>query len=291
VPAAGLRWLVFARLAELNRRRDLRAPLERIFPSERLEAFREATGVDLRRVRAGIAAGFAIGTLYMAELGEPEAQRVRERFILRLDEDGIRREPRPGVQRVLGTTRGRPTALLSVDDDFIAVASDDPTLIRIVEAYDARRLGSPSALEGTMLRNLPKPTENVLVAAYAPGPFENDWAKGARGVLGLASGLSLVLRPGAPSHLEAVVTLAGDFAPSPAEHGDSLARSFEDLRQSTLGGLIGLGAVGTPKVVGDLHQLTLTADVPLEPVIERLRAATIGNVHEILDLVPDAQTD
>src|SRR5262249_48012319 len=67
VPAAGLRWLAVARLAELSRAREMRDSLELLFPAARLDAFARSTALDLRSVPVGIAAGFDYATLFVAE--------------------------------------------------------------------------------------------------------------------------------------------------------------------------------------------------------------------------------
>jgi len=290
VPAAGLQWLVFARPADLAKRPDLLSLLEKIFPKPRLDAFQEVTGVDLRRVRAGAIAGFRAGTLYLAELGDPNAALVRERFQAHLDAEGITRTPQSNIHRVFGTTPAGPRALLTVDRDFIAVATDDTSLVRIVEGYVGRRLRSPSALRGVALRALAQPPDDALAAFYAPAPFEGEWA-GDLEPLSEALGASVFLRPGAPGVVVAVIDVAGHFAPDPAPHGDALKRRFEEVCASSTGDLIGLGEVRTSKVVADLHHLTLTAELPLAPIVKGLHAATLGNVHEIFDLVPEPQTD
>jgi len=290
VPAAGLEWLVFARPANLAKRPDLLSLLEKIFPKPRLDAFQEVTGVDLRRVRAGAIAGYPAGTLYLAELGDPSAALVRERFQARLDADGITRSPQANVHRVFGTTTAGPRALLTVDRDFIAVATDDTSLVRIVEGYVGRRLRSPSALSGAALRTLAEPPDDALAALYVPGPFEGQWTNDLA-VLSEALGASVILRPGSPGAMLAVLSVAGHFAPDPATHGEALRRRFDELCSSPTGSLIGLSEVRTPKVVADLHHLTLTAELPLEPIVKGLHAATIGNVHEIFDVVPKRQTD
>src|SRR5690349_10050947 len=71
VPSAGLRWLVVGRPAGLEKRPDLASLLRELFSPTRLEAFRKVTGVDLAKVKLGAIAAFQVGTLYLAELGEP----------------------------------------------------------------------------------------------------------------------------------------------------------------------------------------------------------------------------
>jgi hypothetical protein len=290
VPSAGLRWLVVGRPAGLEKRPDLASLLRELFPPVRLEAFRKVTGVDLTKVKLGAVAGFQVGTLYLAELGESAASDVRERFSERLDEGGIERRPRPAVHRISGTSHDSPRALLTVDEDFVAAAIDDTVLVRIVEAYAARRLRSPSALDGVALRDLPRFREDALVALYATGPFSSDLARAASGVLARTSALSITLVGGAAERLVATLTLAGDYSPDPTAAGEGLATALQDLRGSSLGGLLGLSAVGSPKIVANLHQLTLTTEVPLRSLVHGLHTVISGDVHEIFDLVPPTPT-
>jgi hypothetical protein len=286
VPAAGLRWLVVGRPSALENRPDLASLLRDLFPPVRLDAFRKVTGVNLAKVKLGAVAAYQIGTLYLAELGEPAAKEVRERFSERLDDGGIARQPRPAVHRLSGTSRESPRALLTVDDDFVAVAVDDTVLVRIVEAYAARRLRSPSALNGVALQNLPPFPVDALVALYAAGPFPDDVARGAHGVLAQTTSLSITLSGSTAEHLTATLTLVGDYAPDPREAGERLALAFKDLGASSTGTLIGLASAGSAKVVADLHQLTLTAELPLRPLVRGLHAAISGDVYEIFQLVP-----
>jgi hypothetical protein len=286
VPAAGLRWLVVARPGELEKRPDLASLLRELFPPVRLDAFRKVTGVDLTKVKLGAVAGFQVGTLYLAELGEPVAFDVRERFAERLDAGGMERKPRPKVHRISGTSRESPRALVTVDDDFIAVAVDDTVLAKIVEAYGARRLRSPSALRGAALRALPPLPPDALVALYVAGPFSDDLTRAAHGLLAQTSSLVITIMGSAPESLRATLTLAGDYSPDATAAGERLASAFRELCSSPTGTIVGLSEAGSPKIVPHLHQLTLTADLPLRPVVRGLRALVSGDLHEILDLVP-----
>jgi hypothetical protein len=286
VPSAGLRWLVVGRPAELEKRPDLLSLLAPLFPAVRLDAFRKVTGIDLAKVRIGAVAGFQVGTLYLAKLGEPSASDVRERFAERLDEGGIARHPHPAMHRISGTSNASPRALLTVDDDFVAVAVDDVVLVKIVEAYAARRLRSPSALRGAALRDLPALPDDALLALYAAGPFPEELARAAHGVLGQTSSLVITVSGGAKEELVVTVTLVGDYSPDPSEAATRLGSAFQELCASSTGTLIGLSQTGSPKIVADLHHLTLTAGMPLGPLARGLRAATQGNIHEIFDLVP-----
>jgi hypothetical protein len=286
VPSAGLRWLVVGRPAQLEKRPDLASLLRELFPEVRLDAFRKVTGVDLATVKLGAVAGFQVGTLYLAELGTPAASDVRERFAERLDEGGMERKPRPKLHRISGTSGESPRALVTVDDDFVAVAVDDTVLAKIVEAYDARRLRSPSALRGAALRALPPLPPDALVALYVAGPFSDELTRAARGLLAQTSSLVITVAGGAPERLQATLTMVGDYSPDPIEAGERLTAAFRDLCSSSTGSLIGLSEAASPKIVAHLHQLTLTAELPLRPLVRGLRALVSGDIHEILDLVP-----
>src|SRR5262245_494509 len=154
VPAAGLRWLAVARLADLSRAREMRDALELLFPAARLDAFARATALDLRAVPVGIAAGFDYATLFLAETPWENAA-IEERFVARLAASArVETTPR-GVRRVSGTLGPTPETLVRADRRFVAVSVGDPTPARVVGLYAEGRLAkSPPALKGSALSTL-----------------------------------------------------------------------------------------------------------------------------------------
>jgi hypothetical protein len=171
---------------------------------------------------------------------------------------------------------------VTVDDRMLAFAVDDPTLARIVEAYAERRLKSPTALDGASLSKLPQVAEDTLAAFYAPGPFDDEWRHAVGGLLGSALGLRIALRRGKEATLRAELVAIGEW---PEEDRQARAgRAWTDLASSSTGRLLGLDQAKNVKVVADLHLLTWSADLLLEPLVAGLRAVTIANVPEIFDI-------
>jgi hypothetical protein len=82
VPAAGLRWMVVGRPRALARHPSLAPAISLLLPKERLDAFSAGSGVDLRQLEYGLAAGFDYATLYLAS--PPTRRSGRKRFRSRL---------------------------------------------------------------------------------------------------------------------------------------------------------------------------------------------------------------
>jgi hypothetical protein len=57
--------------------------------------------------------------------------------------------------------------------------------------------------------------------------------------------------------------------------------SWREVTQSSTGLLFGLDQAKNMRIVADLHQLTWSTDLPVEPLVAGLRAATIANVPEM----------
>jgi hypothetical protein len=281
VPAAGLRWMVVARLAELAHTPSLASPLELLFPGPRLAAFAISTGLDLRTVPVGLAAGFDYSILYAAE--SHEGALVESRFVDRLAGAGRITSPHPSVRCISGTLGVVPETFVHVRDKLVAVSVGDPTPARVLELYALERLRrSPPALRGSALATLPA-FDDAPLQLYAPGPFTGEWAAGARGLLGAAVAL------GALGHVEgdalAVrIFLTGRFEPVDAER---LASAWNDLAESSMGKLLGLDrSEAPPQTRAAANQISLEVRLALMPLASGLRAAVAADVWEILDIPP-----
>jgi hypothetical protein len=283
-PAAGLRWLLFARPAKIFADPALSSALASVLPAQRLDAYAASTGVDLRRVPAGIVAGYDLGLLYVAEVPQANGSLVRERFASRLSEGGMVKRVSADVYRVSGTEGDEPRALVTVENRMVALASGDVTLARVAEAYAARRLKSPSALHGAALSTLPAPTDDVLIAGYAPGPFDETSLVAAPRLLAATLALGVTAVPAAdPTSLSLTVTLAGEWA---ADTGpaDELLRVWSELSISPTGRLLGLDSARDIRAHSSARTLTLTLSLPLGHLLQGLRSITFANVPEIFDV-------
>lgn len=282
VPAAGLRWLVTARLRRIFADPELAGAISSVVPRARLEAFAAVTAVELSSVVQAAAAGYDLGTLYAARLATGDGARVRARFEERLTEGAIVKHPRPNLYRIAGTRAETPRALVTVDDRLLIAAVGDPTLARIAEAYAERRLKSPTALAGVSLSTLPAPPSDALVVFYAPGPFSGAWERAAGGLLAPALAVSVTVQHSGRGMLRVEIVVTGDW-PEDGVDGRMHA-AWTEVSESSTGRLFGLEQAKNVKSVAGLHQLTWSLDLPLAPLVAGLRAATVANVSEIFDL-------
>jgi hypothetical protein len=284
VAAAGLRWLVVGRPRELAENAAFVEALSPLFSQKRLQAFTETTGVDLRKTPSALAAGYDFGTLYIAETPS-QNERVQALFAERLLHGAIVRRPHPSLHRVSGTIGTTPQTLVRIDRQLIAVAVGDPTPARVVEAYARRRLErSPTALRGSSLASLPPQLGREPVRLYAPGPFEGAWQTAARGLLGGATAVGVGMRPVEGRRLQVVIFVAGAWGPVP-DAAERLKGAWEDLAQSALGSLLGLGAVrGAPAIESTTDLLSARLELDLAPLVRGLHTAVAGDTWEILDL-------
>jgi hypothetical protein len=282
-PAAGLRWLVIGRPSRLAEAPDLEQNLALIFEQERLDAFAHATGIHLDRLPLGAVAGYDLGTLYLGELEKPEAALVRERFSSKLVEGGIAHK-RQSLHRIVGTTAaGAVRALVTVDERYLAFATGDVTLARVVEAYAENRLRSPTVLRGAGLRELPPLGADALIAFLAPGPFSNEWGGAAGGIVARAHALGIEARRSGAGRLRASLTLVGEWDDSAAAL-QQLELAWSNLRDGPTGQLLGLHQTTHLEARSDLQILTLSADLEVGPLARGLRDATSSDVREILEL-------
>jgi len=284
IPAAGLRWLVVAQLAEIGRMPSVRDSLSRLFPDDRLDAYTAATGLDLRRAEEALVAGFDYGTVYLAETSTANA-RVEELFRNRLPAGAVEHQVHPDLVVLSGMIRETPAALVSERGHLVGVAFGDPTLARIVEAYALGRLESVTAMRGAALATLPARVHDAPVRFYAPGPFQGEWSKGGGGLLGAATAAAVCARPIRFDVVRIEATLAGDWS-SDGERARSLGiQIYNDLAASPLGRLLALDdPVDPPIVTVSPNNVDLTVDLKLAPLVGGLHAAVSADLWELLDI-------
>jgi hypothetical protein len=284
VPAAGLRWLAVARLAELSHLPALAPSIELLFPHSRLDAFELSTGLNLRAVPTGLAAGFDLATLFAAETPFDNSL-VQTRFEARLVSAKVE-SSHLHIHRVWGTIGLTPESLVRIDDRLVAASIGDPTPARIVELYALGRLGrSPPALAGSALATLPRDLESAPLRFYAPGPFSAEWSQGARGLLGAALALGIGVWPDGDA-LRVRTVISGRWS---GEDAMPLTAAWDDLAHSPMGRLLGLDQpVVPPEVTVTPQHLTLDVRLALLPLVSGLRAAVVADVWEFLEPPRDA---
>lgn len=289
VPAAGLRWLALARPRELAQNTEFAEAAKRLLPEERLTAYAQATGVDLRTVASGLIAGFDYSTLYMAEMRGGHDQ-VEQRFGARLLHDPAIEAKHPKLRRLSGLVGQTPETLLISRGHWVAVAVGDPSPVRVAEGFALGRLRrSPSALRGSALKTLPAHLERAPLRFYAPGPFEGEWARAARGLLSRSFAVGFAATPTAGGVLDVCVVVAGDFADLGAEAEPRIQGAWEDLSQSSTGTLLGLRhTAGAARVRASAEELELCVPLSLAEIARGLHAAVSADAWELLD-VPKPQ--
>jgi hypothetical protein len=174
---------------------------------------------------------------------------------------------------------------VSVDDQLFVIAEDDLALARVAEAYAERRLKSPTALHGAALSQLPQVGEDTLLDLFAPGPFSGRAAQAFGGLARTALAVHVAVRHGQGGTMATEITALGDWEPDAEQR---LGETWRALAGSSTGRLFGLDQAKNLKIVADLHQLTWSLEMPLDPLVAGLRAATSANVSEIFDVQPGA---
>lgn len=289
VPAAGLRWLALGRPRELAQNAEFAEAASRLLPEARLNAYAQSTGIDLRTTPSGLIAGFDYATWYMAELRTGH-EVVEQRFAARLLHDATVQSPHPSLRRLSGMVGQTPETLLISRGHWVAVAVGDPSPARVAEAFAQRRLRrSPPALRGSALSKLPAHLEQAPLRFYAPGPFEGEWARAARGLLARSLAVGVAATPAPEGALNACLVLAGDFADLGAEAEARIQGAWEDLSQSSTGTLLGLReTTGPARMRATSEHIELCVALSLSALTRGLHAAVSADAWELLD-VPKPQ--
>jgi hypothetical protein len=271
--------MVVARLAELAKDPVTAPSVELLFPGARLAAFALSTGVDLREVPVGLAAGFDYATLYAAETSDDNAF-IEKRFSERLVGGGTVTTMHPRVRRITGTLGRTPETLVSIERRLVAVSMGDPTPGRIVELYALEKLPkSPTALRGSALSTLPSGLDDAPIRFYAPGPFSGEWERAASGLLGGAFAIGVAAWPEGDV-IRCRLVLSGAYR---AEDLPRLLSAWEALANSSMGRLLSLNnPAAEPQVRVDGERLVFEVQLSRLPLVSGIRAAVVADVWEIL---------
>ncbi len=295
IPAAGLRWMVVARPAELLADQAVRDALKTLIPDARLNHFMTSSGVNPSAVSAAAIAGFDYATLYLALVGEEDAL-IEEKFSKRLLSAKKRQHPHPELWRVTGVIGQTPQTLVRLDQYLIGVSVGDPTPAKVVDAFARRKLKkSPPALKGAALKQLPAELAAAPLCFYAPGPFNGEWTQGARGLLANAVAVGISMRPLAGSNAGVgrfTLYLSGDWAAVGPDSTARLMDAWDELSSSSTGALFGLDRLTSkPVVSGGKDLLKLEIDIHLGRLLSGLHAAVAADVNELMQLEPTPSSE
>jgi len=286
VPAAGLVWLLDARVQELLAGPFTAAALTLLLPPARFDAFAEAHGgVDLRRVASLVVAGYPDTTLALAST-PLEAARIEAAFAARaVQVDG--RAVDGGVTRLWA----------SVGQGREQIALFDGQAVGLERGHLGPLRASIYFAQGKLKRALPALRTEPLVRtaallgdaplrAFAPGPFEGEWGGGLGGLLRVTTAVGAALRSlERPPHgaLEVQAVLAGAWGGDASRAAERLAASFQRLAGDPLGKLLGIDhPLEETRVSGDDEALRL--QVVLDPLAlaRGLVAVTQARISEIM---------
>jgi hypothetical protein len=259
--------------------------LGRLIPEQRLAAFANGSGVELRTLPEGCIAGFDYGTVYFARVGK-NTTRVRERFETRLVSEPVVRSPHSGVWRVTGMVARTPESLLTVDNDFAAVSVGDPLLVRIAEGFVLERFRKAvPALKGAALATLPLELQSAPLQLYAPGPFPELWTRGAQGLLAQTFAIGIAVSLSKPARLDVHAVMSGAFGPNVEDSRARLLKTWDAIQTSAVGHVLGLDKTTEPsKLEVQVSQATLDFSLVAEPLMKGLSAALSADAAGIFDL-------
>ncbi len=290
VVAAGLRWMLLGRPNELAKKPRVVQLLSGLLPPERIDAYSDATGVDLRNTPNALIAGYDYGTLYMAEVSGPTTS-VQDAFVERLLTDPKEKRPHPRIREVTGIVGATPETLVSIENRLVAVAVGDPLPARIVSLFATKKLKkSPPALRGASLSTLDLGDEGALARFYATGPFEGEWGRAARGLLRDATAAAITAEP-TEEAIAVTISLAGDWRAVGPDASARLLGAWEDLASNPTGRLLGFDRPrAAPVLGGSAQMLELRVELEGAPIVQGLRAAVVADVWEILSVSPSTSS-
>jgi hypothetical protein len=189
------------------------------------------------------------------------------------------------VVHITGLIGLTPESFVGIHGNIVGVSVKDPTLTKVVAGFALGKLKkSPSALNGAALRSLPAMLDEAPLRFYAPGPFGDEWSKGAYGLLADTVAVGISARLVSPDTVDALAILEGEYGgDAPATIRRALA-TFHDLAQSGIGRLLSLhDETVTPEIVATDRDVTLRVRLPLRRLLDGLYAAVAADVRDLLD--------
>ncbi|HEU4582821.1 MAG TPA: hypothetical protein VFS67_31400 [Polyangiaceae bacterium] len=281
VPAAGLRWLVVGSPSYFARQPALAGLRERWLTDQRWALFARATGVDLLRTERALAAGFDLGTLYLAD-ASGWVTKPEQPFIERLAGSARVQRTHSAVWRVTGLVGSTPEALVRLDDAVVAFAVQDPMLARIVEYRARGRLsGVVPALRGAALSGLPPEfLEPGPLRMYALGPFAEHTLPEGAGMLRAAAAVAAAVELEGDV-LQLRLALAGSW--DAERDREALSGLWQAVATAPLGRELGLDQPRSePLLSASAAALVLALQLDAERVLQGLERVGAGRLEPLL---------
>lgn len=292
VAAAGVRWVLLAAPRDLLGVPWIPPLVDIAVSGARFDRFARSTGVDIRTLPEAIVTAIAPAgdqaddvMFYLARhTGDPAF--IERSFRARLTGAEKRSVDRPDLVRVSGDIGRAPHAAVLLGNDVAGFQeggsmSRGPVRVAALFAENKLRSAHP-VLAVEPLRSLAARLGAAPLAAFAPGPFEGDVARGLRGLLGAATAVGAVLRPTERQGFAVTLAVAGDFSASAGAAGAELLAAWNELAASRLGHLLALDApVVAPSVTVAPDAVTLSVEISGRGLAEGLAKATATRVEDI----------
>jgi len=286
VPAAGLTWLVDARLRDLLGSPVLIPAVALLVPEARFLAFAQRNGgVDPRQVSELAVAGYPDATLALARTIIDPA-RVESAFAARaLAVEG--RAVDGAVTRVWGTVGDAREQVAAFDRQAIGIERGRLGPLRAAIYFAERKLKrSQPALRAEPLARAAELLGTAPLRAFAPGPFEGEWAEGLGGLLRATTAVGAALRPrdaGPAGALDVSVVLTGAWGAEAPAAAQRLEAAFRVLADDPLGRLTGIDhPLEAPRVSADPEALRLAVSLDPMPLARGLHELTDATMAEIM---------
>jgi len=284
VAAGGLQWIVIAKLHELAISPAIGPGLFRLFPVPRLAAFEHATAIDLKQVKTAVVASYPSSTVYLVD-GVSRPLEAERRFRDKLISGVTRTVLRDDVLLCSGKTGSSlQRAIAAMLPDTVGIETGGSTHAKAAALYALGRLHrSQRALQAPELAALAKRLGPAPVLAFAPGPFEGEYKRALRGLLGAAGAVAAAIRVTPIGTLQACLTVAGPWEERAQAASESLVAAWQDFADSAFGRLTGLNEPMAPLLPTHAPEaVSLTVEVAAGRFLEGLRAAVSAQVTEIM---------
>jgi hypothetical protein len=252
-PAAGLRWLLVARVGELLLPGALGKQVDELIDAEKLTALSDMLGFDPRLADEVVVADYGASTLFLFRVAhDPEV--VERRFRERVPTAVTRVVHEPRIVRVSGAIGKTQRSLVFLDGQVIALEVGGEEYARAVVGFARERLhrahpalvGAPL---GPLLEALTEqaPAPPPLFGVF-PQPGEKGWSQGAHGLLQVTTAVGISARiltkpPTSKQRGLAIELVAlGPFGQDAGPVRERLVATVRDVVTSALGSLLGLDA-------------------------------------------------
>lgn len=265
---------------------DLIAPIALVFPESRFQRFSESRGIDFRQIQDLCVAEYKEARLAIARTPVDPA-RLETAFSTRVTHSFARHVdvPNPRVVRLEGEVNGSAEQLVIFGREALAVEEGPKGPMRAAEAFARGMLRRASpALKSDALAQAASILGDAPVRAFAPGPFEGEWARGLGGLLRASTAIGASATPAGRSiAIRLVITGAWGIDASAA--ASRLAAAINVLSESPLGRLLGLhDPLEEPRVRTTDDALILEMTIDATTFARGMHDAVDAEIAEILRL-------